>query len=95
MESLGSPGPVWSRVNGHGSSSVTPIRRLVERNLLKSHQESRAGQQRPETTSPATVSLGSYGGGQDGAASSSSSSSSPVASGRVSLLSSTLPALRA
>ena len=72
-----------SRVNGHGSSSVTPIRRLVERNLLKNHQEFLAGQQRPETSSPATVSLGSYGG-HDGTTSSSSSSSSPVSSGRVS-----------
>ena len=73
-----------SRVNGHGSSSsVTPIRRLVERNLLKNHQEFLAGQQRAETSSPGTVSLGSYCG-HDGTASSSSSSSSPVSSGRVS-----------
>ncbi|KAK7491797.1 hypothetical protein BaRGS_00017053, partial [Batillaria attramentaria] len=45
-----------------------------------SHYQSQ-GHQRPETASPGTVSLGSYGG-PDGTASSSSSSSSPVTSGK-------------
>ncbi|XP_076465979.1 uncharacterized protein LOC143297465 isoform X2 [Babylonia areolata] len=116
----GSIGDLHSpRANGSSSASgsVTPIRRLVERNLLKKnhhhhhqhhhhqhHQhhpvEFSLGQQRPETASPGTVSLGSYcpgGGGQDGGgggvllgyppSSSSSSSSSPVSSGKRRLIS--------
>ncbi|XP_025077155.1 multiple PDZ domain protein-like isoform X2 [Pomacea canaliculata] len=78
MESLN--GPVGVRTNGHGASSVTPIRRLVERNLLKNHQDFYVSH-RPETASPSTVSLGSFGV-YDGATSSSSSSSSPVTSGK-------------
>lgn len=88
-------GHALSRINGHGSTSVTPIRRLVERNLLKNHHELFSGQGhgqglghgRPETASPGTVSLGSYGGGGHDGTSSSSSSSSPVASGKRRLIS--------
>lgn len=92
MESLSGNGHASSRMNGHGgwgssgSSSVTPIRRLVERNLRKNHQQEMfyVGHQRSETASPATVSLGSYSGYDGNYASSSSSSSSPVTSGKVS-----------
>ena len=60
-------GHMFSSASTSSSTNVTPIRRLVERNLLKSHGVVDRGpqycRQRSETASPSTVSLGSYQGG--------------------------------